>query len=114
MKLAKQFHRLTGERDDVLLAHLHALRRNAPFGALQIELAPLGLAELARSYKDERRELEGAFGRRLSPIAVDGPQQFTDAGRVGNRWMISDDDGRKRAAKVGAHVALGARPVAMA
>jgi hypothetical protein len=40
----------------VEFTHLHALGRNAPFGALKIELAPLCAAQFARANEHVGRE----------------------------------------------------------
>lgn len=43
LKLTKDLHGLTGQRYDVLFAHLHALGRDTPFGFFEIDLQPLRL-----------------------------------------------------------------------
>ena len=64
MKLAENLDRLPRERDDVLLLHLHAMRRHSPLGHIEIELSPLGLSQLAWANKEEGRQAERASGNR--------------------------------------------------
>ena len=51
-QFAQDFHSLTGQWYNMLLTHLHALGRNAPFPLVEVELPPLCLTEFARPDKD--------------------------------------------------------------
>lgn len=55
--LAEQVYRLPGQRNLVRLAHFHLARPNHPKCAVQIELAPLGMAQLPGADKDVRGDL---------------------------------------------------------
>ena len=58
MELAQGRDGLASKRDNVLLAHLHALSRNAPLCAIEIEFRPACSAQLSGTYKDKRRQLQ--------------------------------------------------------
>ena len=47
LKFAKDVDGLSGERHNVLLAHLHPIGRNTPFRPVEVDFRPLRLAQLA-------------------------------------------------------------------
>jgi hypothetical protein len=52
--------------------HLHAPRRYGLLACLKIDLALLGLAQLARPHEHEWRELQRITGHVRAAISVDG------------------------------------------
>ncbi|MNV76080.1 hypothetical protein D3C71_1694140 [compost metagenome] len=57
VEVVQDFHRLPRQRHDVIDLHLHLCTGNAPLGRVQIDLCPLGRAQLTRPYKDQGGEL---------------------------------------------------------
>ena len=55
--------------------HLRLLRWNGPDGGFEVELAPLGHAEFAKSGKHMREHLKSASYRRLPVMSVNGTKE---------------------------------------
>ena len=72
---AQDRDRLGAEGNDVVSARLHAPPRNRPGRAVQVELCPLGQAQLPRAHEDERQQLQRCTGDWLARVAIDGPQR---------------------------------------
>lgn len=106
VQILKHRDRLFGERHDMLLARLHARGGNTPFGAVQIELHPLGFAKLARPHEHERREAQRAFCDERPAVAVDRTHQLADPLGIGDRGMVALFHGGERAAQVGGRIAF--------
>ena len=79
----------------------------------EIELGPLGLAQLTRADEHQRRELKRRASDRHALVAFDGPQQLTDSLGSVIAAMCCTSTGFKRATQVGRWV-RSARPVAIA
>ena len=62
---------LSGQGAPVRTSHLHARRRNGPFGLFQVELAPFRHPELARPRKEDRHELQRSSCRGLGGMVPD-------------------------------------------
>jgi hypothetical protein len=107
LDLAKNRDSLRGKRDNMLLAHLHAVARDAPIGFLAVEreLRPLGGAKLAGAHKHVWRELECTVNRRLSDVTVDGSKELTNASGIDKSCMIGHGQRRQRSAKIGCRIA---------
>jgi hypothetical protein len=54
MQFTQNRNRLLRERNEVRLAHLHALGGDTPFSARKIELDPPGFPQFARAHEHER------------------------------------------------------------
>ena len=54
------------------------VRRDSPFGILEIELGPPRQAQLPGANERQRRELQRVGGDRTAGIAVDRAQQLAD------------------------------------
>jgi hypothetical protein len=60
----------------VRLAHFHLARRDNPQCAVQIELAPFGMAQFTGADKYMGRNLQGQLGNAAAFIVIDGAQQL--------------------------------------
>lgn len=89
MKPAQELKRLPGQRNQVLNARLHALRRNPPLRALEIELLPARLAELARAYKEEEGEFQGDADHLAPSVVINRIEQFSKAPRIADPWAMA-------------------------
>src|SRR5439155_20665355 len=76
---AQNFHSLTGQGYDMLLAHLHALGRDAPFALVEVDLRPLRLAQFAGPDENQRCQSQRAFRRKEPLIRINGAEQFRDS-----------------------------------
>jgi hypothetical protein len=83
---------LAGQRDDVTLAHLHALGWDSPFRGIEIELGPLRRPELAGPDEQVGRKLERGHNLRLSLIPVQRPQQRADFLALGHGGEVLHPD----------------------
>lgn len=95
LQLAEQGDSLASERNDVLLAHLHAIGRNPPLAILQVELLPLGAAQFTRTHEHQRQQLQRVLRHWLTLIAVNGPHQRADLRGLRDGGMVANDDGRE-------------------
>jgi hypothetical protein len=77
--------RLARQGDDVLSLHLHAFSGDPPLSTHQVDLAPLGLAQLARTDEREGRQPEGTLGHEGTPVAFDRAQQGPRRSAAGSR-----------------------------
>lgn len=76
-QLGQNLNGLRGEGDNVCVAHLHAVARDAPLAALEVKLTPFSAAQLA------------------------------NAARIRYRCPVHGRNGRQRAAQVSRDIALG-------
>lgn len=56
VEAAQYLHRLPGQGRAMGAAHLHALGRDRPDGAVEVEFAPFGGAQFAGTGKEQRQE----------------------------------------------------------
>src|SRR3546814_15522127 len=56
-------------------AHLHLVIRDGPDRALEVELLPFGMAQLAGTNKDMRKQAQGHSDDRMSVVVLYGPHQ---------------------------------------
>lgn len=101
VQLAEPFDDLSGEGHDVKLAHFHSLAGYAPLGTVKVDLAPFGIAQLARPHEGPGGQLQGVGGRRAAAISIDCPGQGGDIGGIGECGTIPGDDGGQGASEVG-------------
>ncbi len=74
--LARQGHQ-------VRRAHLHALGRDIPARLLQVDLRPLGAAQLGGSHEGERQQLQRGAGYRAAVVGLDRSQERAELLRLG-------------------------------
>jgi len=84
VQCTQQLESLTGKRNQVLDACLHASGQNPPLTALKIELLPPRFAKLAGSDEEEEGELQCDTDNFAACVAVDRTQQFSETPRIGN------------------------------
>jgi hypothetical protein len=105
-QFAENLDGLARKRDDVLLAHLHALGGDAPFRLFEIDLRPLRLPQFARPSKDEGCQPEGAFGREEAFVRINRPEQCANALRLDDGGEMLLLRRRKGTAQIARGVAL--------
>ncbi|MDT4846540.1 hypothetical protein FQZ97_805640 [compost metagenome] len=66
LQLAQQGYRLSGERDDMRPASLHAGRRDGPGACLQVELRPGCIAQLTRANAGDQQQPNGDSRRKVA------------------------------------------------
>lgn len=91
---------LARERHPVRTVHLHGFGRDPPDGLGKIEFPPAGVPQFARSYEQQRRELEGHSRGRLPAVPVDAAQELPDLVRLSDGRPVSDGRCRQRPAQV--------------
>jgi hypothetical protein len=106
-ELSPNLDGLQGERDDVLLFHLHPLCRDAPLSAVKVDLEPLRLPQLAGAHKDQRRQPERTLRHEEALVDVDCPEQLANALRLEDGRMVPGLRRRESAAKIAGRIALG-------
>ena len=74
--------------------------RVAPLASLQVNIGPLGFAQLPGTYEDQRSQAQGAPHRQRSPVAVQDAQQGSDLLRIGDGGKMTDFGRRKGAVAV--------------
>ena len=81
--------------------------RVAPLSPLQVDVGPLGRAQLPGSHEDQRSQAQGASHWQRSPVAVQHPQQRADLLRIGDGGQMLALGRRQGAAQVPRWVPLG-------
>jgi hypothetical protein len=86
----------------MLLPHFHFLGRDTPLRILatDIELGPLGMAQLTESHEYVWRDSKRIPGDRLPFVALNRSQQFADSAGLDDRRVVGTHDRRKRAAQI--------------
>src|SRR3546814_7412390 len=74
---------------------------------LDVELGPLGGAELDRTQEHQRGQPHGAADHVRALVALDGAEQGSEVVRLGNRGVVAFWRRLERVAQVRARVALG-------
>src|SRR5258708_14455055 len=94
----------------MLLAHLHFLGGNAPmgFGAVEIKLRPLRMAQFTGTHEKQRREIQRISSDHVPGIAVDGSQQLSYPNRLRDRRMMLGYHRRQRSFEINSWITLGA------
>ena len=94
-------------------AHLHLACRDRPDSAVQIDLRPLGMAQLAGSNEEVRGKLEARASDRMAGKVIDGAEENADLNPVRDRRAVGHLGGDQSVAQRRRDVVLS-RPVAMA
>lgn len=76
MQLLQYVEGLPGERHDVLFPHLHACRRDAPLGFLEVDLFPLRMSELTWPDKGKGSQLQRTARDESSSIPFNRSEEF--------------------------------------
>lgn len=79
-----------------------------PLGRVEIAFRPFRSAQLARSHKHKRCELERKLAHGLAPVAINRAEELTDAAGLSDRGMISCHHRCERSAQVRCRIALRA------
>lgn len=108
LRLFENRQRLPGQRDDVLIAHLHFAGRNAPDGFLEVDLRPFSMAQFARAHKNMRKQLQGQSGRQMARILINGSQKPADGLWIDQSGIMLGLLGHQCHAEVGGGVKFGA------
>ncbi len=88
VKLAEEDDGLRRERHAVLAAHLHLLGRDRPKTSVEIELRPLGCAQLAGPHERQGGEFQRQPRFRRSFIGLDGAEEPAESlgSMMAARW----------------------------
>lgn len=86
----------------------HLRRWDAPFGGVEVDLAPLGSSKRARSDEQQRRQPHRTFRDEAAFIYVDVAKQLPDFAWIGQRGAVLRLPRRQGAAQVASWIALRA------
>ncbi len=89
-------------------AHLHARGGDTPFGGGEVQLAPFRFAQFPGPHKQERCQLQGRLGDRLSAIVMQRAQQWRDLRRIDDRGVVLHAHRSQGPAQVRTRIALRA------
>src|SRR3546814_1492680 len=80
-------------------AHLHLVIRDGPDRALEVELLPFGMAQLAGTNKDMRKQAQGHSDDRMSVVVLYGPHQRAHFSGRRDCCAVNDLRGHQGSAK---------------
>ena len=76
LQFLKKRHRLSRQRHNVGVAHLHPLGRDTPLSLIQVNFLPFGTPQLDCPDEGEKKQLKSQFRLTGAIIGVQLPQVF--------------------------------------